>query len=77
MPTSKKSDRSPLPGERVRVYVDSTMIDEEAEIVREDRGDLVVHLWPDSDERTVMSGVKWFPVEQEARAHGAKGAWPE
>ncbi len=77
MPTSKKSDRSPQSGERVRVFVDSTMIDEEAEIIREDRGDLVVHLWPDSDQRTVMSDVKWFPTEEEARAHGAKGAFPE
>lgn len=77
MPAAKKSDSSPRPGERVRVFVDSSMIDEPAEIIREDKGDLVVHLWPDTDERSVMSGVKWFPNVDEATAHGARGAWPD
>lgn len=76
MPTAKKSDKSPQPGERVRVYVDESMIDEPAEIVREDKGEIIVHVWPDADSRTVLR-ARWFPNQEEATTHGHLGAWPE
>lgn len=76
MPTAKKSDKSPQPGERVRVYVDGSMIDEPAEIIREDRGAIVLHVWPDSEARVAMR-ARWFPTEGEATAHGYGAAWPD
>jgi hypothetical protein len=78
MPAAKKSERAPKLGDRVRVFVDASMIDEPAEIIRVGRdSEIGVHLWPDSPERTALSGVQWFADEAGAVAHGQKGAWPE
>lgn len=74
MPISKK--RTAQPGDRVRVYVDESMIDEPAEVIREDRDGVIVHVWPDSDSRVAMH-VRWFATQEEATAHGHLGAWPD
>lgn len=76
MPTAKRREPVPAVGDDVRVYVDASMIDEPARIVRVEEDHVIVHVWPDSDERTKL-GAYWFPTEEQATAHGYLGAWPE
>lgn len=77
MPAAKKTERTPSVGDRVRVYVDASMIDEPGEITRIGKGgEIGVHLWPDSPERVALSDVQWFATDREATAHGVRGAWP-
>lgn len=76
MPAAKKAERAPKVGDRVRMYVDESMIDEPAEIIRVEKDDIVVHVWPDSDARIAMY-ARWFADEKGATAHGRRGAWPD
>jgi hypothetical protein len=76
MPAAKRGERTPRVGDRVRVYVDATMIDESATIIRVDRDRVAVHVWPDLDARVAMH-ARWFADEKGATAHGAGGAWPD
>ncbi len=75
MPAAKRAERAPKVGDRVRVYVDATLIDEPAEIIRVEKDHIVVHAWPDSNARVAFR-VHWFADEKSATAHGWRGAWP-
>lgn len=78
MPAARKTERTPKLGDRVRVFVDTSMIDAPATIIRVGRdNEIGVHVWPDADEVFALSGVQWFGTEGEATAYGIKGAWPE
>lgn len=75
---ARKTSSAPLIGDRVRVFVDASMIDEPGEIIRVGRGGEVgVHLWPDEPTRVSMSGVQWCATQSAALAHGVRGCWPE
>lgn len=76
MPAAKKTERTPKVGDRVRVYVDESLIDEPGEIIRVEKDRIVVHVWPDSDEHVAMFAY-WYADEKGATAHGWRGAWPD